>query len=105
MKGIIITEGRVSMILQDITKINQMENSITFNHGMSKLQNVNFEELEIVIDTDQSTLDIGDVIPNDFVDKANLITEESQVAIIDSLGKELTSLKMELLMKKGDGSL
>ncbi|GGA31654.1 hypothetical protein [Psychrobacillus lasiicapitis] len=105
MKGLIISEGKVSRVLSGIININRKENTITFNEGLSKLQNINFEAFEMVVDIDQSELSMGDNIPEDFIDKSNLITVEPQDALIDALGQELTSIKMELMMMKGVGSI
>lgn len=104
MKGFIVIDGQVTKVLENIVEIDKVKGTITFELGNSKLQNVKFDMLEVVVDTDQSVLKVGDTIPENFVDKSQSIMADPQNVIIDALGQELTSIKMELMILKGGTS-
>lgn len=104
MKGFIVIVEQVSKVLDNIVEIDKLKGTITFEHGNSKLQNVNFDMLEVVVDVDQSVLKVGDIIPENFVDNSQSIMEDPQNVIIDALGQELASIKMKLMILEGGAS-
>lgn len=101
MKGIMIIGKKVSRILEGIIEINKAKGVVVFDHGTSKLQNVNFDMLEIVCTDESLEIEIGDTLPSNFVDKSQSVTVEPQADIMNMMGQELATLKMEMMMMKG----
>lgn len=98
MKGFIITKGKILRVLEDVIKINKTENTITFNQGESKLQNVNFKALELLIVDSQTDLNVGDIIPVDIENKIDQIIFKSDRELIEQLQQENANLMFQLVL-------
>lgn len=98
MKGFIMNEGKIIKILEDVIKIDKTEKTITFNHGTSKLQNVDFEKLDLVIVDNQTDLNVGDAIPIDIDNKIDQIIFKSDRELIEQLQQENANLMFQLVL-------
>lgn len=102
MKGYLV-EKNTNMVLTLIGEVISVgiDGTITLVHEKHGRGTISGLDESLILFCTDVELELKHPLPLNLVNQVDLITEVSQNELIDSLGKELASVKMELIMLKG----
>lgn len=106
LKGLIINDDNTILkILNNMIEINESDNRILFDDGLSKLGGIDFSLLNIVVTDDYTEFKVGEILPNTIENKKSQLINRENVDLVNSLGMEITKLKFEIMQLKGGAIL